>query len=357
MFKRTLPFSGLILLCLAGYAKGNETIFPCLNGQELLDSLIFYYKTDTVLPYSMARDTLFANICQHNDSLVCVYSGYTIYLDPLEDPTSDAYIKGIDTEHTWPQSKGSVGQAKSDMHHLCPTRIVVNSARGNDPFAEIPDPDTDKWFRLDYFLNTIPTEFIDEYSEKDEDANLFEPREDHKGNVARTMFYFYTMYKRQADSLDPEYFGLQKDVLYQWHLTDTVDSMEWIKNELIASYQGGKKNPFILDSSLVRRAYFPGSTAITSDYELLQENLILKQNFPNPFTHTTTITFSILHSRFVTLKVYDLIGCEVKTLVNEHKPAGTHLVNFDASDLGNGVYFYRLQTDDFEELKRMILIR
>lgn len=236
--------------------NGNQTIFPNLTGQELIDSLIANYKTNTVLSYDNARDILFANIYQHNDSLTCVYTGYTIYLDPSQDPSTHAYNNGISTEHTWPQSKGAVGQAKSDMHHLYPVRSAVNSSRGNDPFAESPDADTDKWWRLDYYLTTIPTEFIDEYSEKDNDADIFEPREDHKGNVARAMFYFYTMYKHEADSCDPEYFQIQKDVLYQWHIDDTVDSSESVRNDKIASYQGDKKNPFVLDSSLVSRAYF-----------------------------------------------------------------------------------------------------
>ncbi|MCK4256681.1 endonuclease [candidate division WOR-3 bacterium] len=378
MFTRIIFLSGLIFLGLTGYAKENEAIFPDLTGQELLDSLIYYYKTDTVLPYSIARDTLFSNIYQHNDSLICVYSGYTIYLDPQEDPTQDAYSKGIDTEHTWPQSKGSVGQAKSDMFHLYPTRVVVNSSRGNDPFAEIPDPDTDKWFRLDYYLTTIPTEFIDEYSEKDEGAYLFEPREDHKGNVARAMFYFYTMYKRQADSLDPEYFGLQKDVLYQWHLTDTVDSMERIRNDLIASYQGDKKNPYILDSSLVRRAYFYESTVVTGDYELLTNDIILEQNYPNPFSTETVISYrlSVISKNHkpitgyrlpITLFIYDLTGRIIRNIPLRPSLIAPHSsVVWDGRDnsgenVPGGVYFYRLNIDGdnnrFTQTKTMILLR
>ena len=229
-------------------------IFPGLYGQQLLDSLVANYKPATVLNYDDARDTLFARIDNHNDSLTGVYSGYTIYLDPNADPSTDAYLKGINTEHTWPQSKGAdTGNAKSDMHHLYPARDAVNSSRSNDPFAEITDTDTDKWWRNDYYLTTIPTQYIDEYSEKDEDANRFEPREDHKGNAARSVFYFYTMYKDQADST---FFEIQKDVLYQWHQQEPADQAEIDRTWAIAAYQDNKPNPFVLDSSLVRRAYF-----------------------------------------------------------------------------------------------------
>ncbi len=229
-------------------------IFPGLYGQELLDSLVANYKPGTVLSYDDARDTLFAVIDNHNDSLTGVYSGYTIYLDPNADPSTDAYYKGINTEHTWPQSKGAdTGNAKSDMHHLYPARDAVNSSRSNDPFAEIVDTDTDKWWRKDYYLTTIPSQYIDEYSEKDEDANRFEPREDHKGNAARSVFYFYTMYRDQADSL---FFEIQKDVLYDWHRQEPADQAEIDRTWAIAAYQENKPNPFVLDSSLVRRAYF-----------------------------------------------------------------------------------------------------
>ncbi|MCK4338635.1 MAG: endonuclease [Candidatus Cloacimonetes bacterium] len=206
LYLGTYLLVGLLLLKVAIYTQTNEIIFPDLIGQELLDSLVVNYKTNTVLSYDNARDTLFANIYKHNDSLTCVYSGYTIYLDPAQDPSTYAYTNGISTEHTWSQSKGAVGQAKSDMYHLYPVRSVVNSSKGKDPFAEIPDSDTDKWYRMDYFLDTIPTQFINEYSEKDNDVDIFEPCEDHKGNVSRALFYFYTMYKHEADSCDPEYF-------------------------------------------------------------------------------------------------------------------------------------------------------
>ena len=101
----------------------------------------------------------------------------------------------------------------------------------------------------------------------------------------------------------------------------------------------------------------------------------LSQNYPNPFNPTTTIKYSIPKTTsplpgggrggLVTLKVYNILGREVATLVNEEKPAGNYEVNFDASKLSSGVYFYQLQASDLEtisgqgfvETKKMILIR
>ncbi len=339
----------------------SQNIFPNLTGQELLDSLVANYKTSSVLSYDDARDTLFARIYAINDSLRAVYTGYTIYLDPVQDPTQYAYSQGIDTEHTYPKNKGATGQALSDMHHLYPTRRVVNSSRGSAPFVDIPDVDTDKWFRLDIILYNIPTQFIDEYSEKDDDGMLFEPREDHKGNAARTIFYFYTMYRQNADSADPQFFPIQKNTLYQWHLADPVDSLELIRNDKIAFYQGGKKNPFILDSSLVRRAYFTNPQSVTDERNLIA-GYELQQNYPNPFNPTTNLRFRISDFGFVELKIYDLLGREMKTLVNEHLAPGSYKVQWDGrndngEDAASGVYVYSLKAGNFVGARKMVLMR
>ena len=90
---------------------------------------------------------------------------------------------------------------KSDMHHLFSCKSNVNSSRGNDPYAEIPDEDTDTWYRNDYSQEDIPTEYIDEFAEKDNppDPNneVFEPRENHKGNASRAMFYCFTKIRKR----------------------------------------------------------------------------------------------------------------------------------------------------------------
>ena len=83
----------------------------------------------------------------------------------------------------------------------------------------------------------------------------------------------------------------------------------------------------------------------------------LMQNFPNPFNPSTIISYSIPNPGFVTLKVYDMLGKEVQTLVNEFQSAKTYTVSFDASDLSSGVYLYKLQAGDFLDSRKMILIK
>jgi len=83
----------------------------------------------------------------------------------------------------------------------------------------------------------------------------------------------------------------------------------------------------------------------------------LRQNYPNPFNPSTIIRFEVPSSRFVSLKVFDILGREVRTLVNENLKAGSYEARFDATGLASGVYLYRLTSGTFAETKRMLLIR
>jgi hypothetical protein len=83
----------------------------------------------------------------------------------------------------------------------------------------------------------------------------------------------------------------------------------------------------------------------------------LEQNFPNPFNPITKIRFTIPSTRFITLKIYNILGNDVATLVNEMKPAGEYEVEFDASSIPSGVYFYQLKSGSNIETKKMLLIK
>jgi hypothetical protein len=83
----------------------------------------------------------------------------------------------------------------------------------------------------------------------------------------------------------------------------------------------------------------------------------LEQNYPNPFNPFTTIEYSLPQNGFVTLKVFNVLGKEVATLVNGQNEAGKHTINFDASALNSGVYFYRIDAGNFIETKKMILLK
>jgi hypothetical protein len=83
----------------------------------------------------------------------------------------------------------------------------------------------------------------------------------------------------------------------------------------------------------------------------------LEQNYPNPFNPSTTISYQLPKAEFVTVKIFDTIGNEVKTIVKENKPAGVHEVNFDASQLSSGIYLYRIDAGTFHQSKKMLLVK
>ena len=98
-------------------------------------------------------------------------------------------------------------------------------------------------------------------------------------------------------------------------------------------------------------------TIVEQNTNVLPAKFRLDQNFPNPFNPTTTIRFAIPEPAFVTLKLYDLHGREVVTLVNKEMSSGEFDVIFDATGLASGVYFYRIQTEEFTQFRKLMLLK
>jgi hypothetical protein len=101
---------------------------------------------------------------------------------------------------------------------------------------------------------------------------------------------------------------------------------------------------------------------IVSAIELTENDLIpnefsLQQNYPNPFNPLTTIKYDIKELTMVELKVFDILGREVATLVNDEKPVGYYEIKFNASNLPSGIYFYRLKAGSYIETKKMVLMK
>ncbi len=323
----------LLFALIVVFVLSAEEIFPGVYGEDLVDSLVKYYKCSYNLGYDAARDTMYGKIDKVGDSLSCVYTHYTIYMNPYADPSSDAYSKGINCEHTWPQSLGAdVGLPEGDMHHLYPSEIGVNSARGSLPFGEIDDSQTDMWFRDDDTLYSIPTSNIDEYSELLKNVK-FEPREDHKGRVARSMYYFYTMYRDEylAEDSDTSWWKSQRDILYEWHELHPPDSAEIARTYKIAEYQDGKVNPFVIDTSLITRCYYP-------------ELYVEKNGDPDIYV----INNSIKSDSPFYYRIYDIVGRFVEE-------GSTN--NLILSNDYMGIYFVYVKLNDKTGIYKLIGIR
>ena len=94
-----------------------------------------------------------------------------------------------------------------------------------------------------------------------------------------------------------------------------------------------------------------------SNFSMLPGSFRLSQNYPNPFNPVTRIKYSVPVQSSVKLILYDVLGKEVKTIVNEVKPSGEYIYDLNASSLSSGVYFYKLEADGFIDTKRMILLK
>jgi len=100
------------------------------------------------------------------------------------------------------------------------------------------------------------------------------------------------------------------------------------------------------------------SSAVSVDDEILQPfSYSLVQNYPNPFNPTTIISYQLPNAIFVTIKVFDVLGNEITTLLQEIKPVGVHEVNFNGSDLSSGIYLYRIDAGSFHQSRKMMLIK
>jgi hypothetical protein len=105
-------------------------------------------------------------------------------------------------------------------------------------------------------------------------------------------------------------------------------------------------------------SYPPDSyvTDVYDDFEIVS-SFHLSQNYPNPFNPVTKIEYQVPSFSHITLKIYDILGNEIATLVNEEKPFGIYEITFIAGNLPSGTYFYQLRTKDFLETKKMVLLR
>ena len=414
----------------------------------------------TSLGYNLARDKMFMEFDNQRvngqgatvNTLECVYTGrLAIGYTSRTDAQSPTY--NFNTEHTWPQSNfGEAEPMKSDLYHLYPTDVTANSMRANYPFGKVVSNIT--WQVGGSKLGNNSSGQI-----------VFEPRDVHKGDVSRSMFYFITRYPVNYGGFFTQ---VQENVFREWNKIDTVGVIESSRNNAIALLQL-KRNPYIdhpefisriysfassnvrptfaelnllplkveFDSTLVstsssNRIYIAnsgsaqlnidsitisdprftsdGNTASIESYSFRKiqvefnpdsiknynakltvysnggiKNILLtgigkdnsvnvgddvslpiaftlEQNYPNPFNPSTKISWQSPTSGHQTLKIYDVLGNEVATLVNEYRDAGKYQIDFNVAQesfpaISTGIYFYRLQAGDFVQTKKMVLLK
>jgi hypothetical protein len=136
------------------------------------------------------------------------------------------------------------------------------------------------------------------------------------------------------------------DTLYTYHVTTSRQYDFYVK----AVYAGG-----VSDSSNHYRLGV--DLAVDDIYGGIPNDYYLRQNFPNPFNPSTSISYGLPKAADVRIEVFNVLGQKVETMVQAHQEAGNYRVIFDASKLGTGIYYYRIQAGDFQMLRKMLLMR
>ncbi len=142
--------------------------------------------------------------------------------------------------------------------------------------------------------------------------------------------------------------------MYQWNVEEFQITEEIPNGSYIAI--GGAVWPSYIYNNWDYIKIYSSTTDISTEFSL-PSNYKLYNNYPNPFNPTTKIKYQIPRSNLVQIVVYDILGRKVATLITEQKPAGSYEVEFNASQLSNGVYFYELRAGDFRDVKKLVLLK
>ncbi|MFZ1289659.1 MAG: two-component regulator propeller domain-containing protein [Melioribacteraceae bacterium] len=166
-----------------------------------------------------------------------------------------------------------------------------------------------------------------------------------------------------VDSIGNIWIGTQFDGLTKFDGTNWTNFSYWnsgLSSDDIMSLAFDKFNNLWIGTNNSISVFKEGGIVLSTqekDVMKMPTNFILKQNYPNPFNPSTTIEYSIPQKSQVTIKIYDLLGREITTLINEEKPVGNYFVKFDGGSLTSGVYFYRLQSNTFSQTRKLILLK
>lgn len=321
------------------------SINPGISGTALAVALRDSFTPMVTLSESASRDSMFAVVESDAGTVRGLYTGLPASLLG-GDPSQDAFGQGLNTEHLWPRSRGA-GEypANSDLYILYPAREVVNGARGNKPFGEVPATSALAWYRLDQTLTTPPpASDHGEYSRSG--ADRFQPRASVKGDVARAMLYFDLIHAATRDS---SFFATQLPDLLNWHEEDPIDFGEMQRGLRIRRLQGNL-NPFVLDPSLPDRLYSTNTS--TGEFPTYQGGLDFVV-WPHPISGgKADIRVEGFSRDSITIEVFDLMGRRIKT---ENRPVITAAkATISLGQAAPGVYLLRL-SDGRQSITRPVV--
>ena len=328
-----------------------------LSGENLKTALHNIIKNHTEFSYSTVWSILQETDEDPNNhnNVILLYTGWS-YAKSNHGGSASQWNR----EHVWAKSHGNFGTSNgpgTDVHHLRPTDVTVNSRRGN----------------LDF--DNGGTEYIDGDGATGcyVDSNSWEPRDAVKGDVARMIFYMAVRYEGGNGEPDLEvvdyvnsspngepYMG-KLSTLIQWNNQDPPDDFERNRNDVIYYQWQHNRNPFIDHPEYVN-AIWAGGAEHEDVIDITNPSLSI---YPNPFNPQTNISFILNSSQphNASIVIYNIKGEKIKTLSNGNFEANkTYTVSWDGKDKSNknvasGNYIIVLKTNHFKIAKSVTLLK
>lgn len=386
-FGQTLKWEYATLVLLAGVVLAGLAPWA---GPARAEIPVGYYDTVDLGSQAACRITLHAVIDGHTRYPYTSSSTDTwnILEDADEDPLDGTHILDVyrnrsivkytagndyyNREHSWPNSYGFPDDADipyTDCHHLFLCDISYNSARGNLYYDDCASSCT-----------SYPTDtYNGESGVNYRSAAAWETWQGRKGDVARAMFYLDVRYEGDAvgepdliltdnpalivvTSASPAYMGLTATLL-QWHQDDPVDAKEMARNDAVYGYQHNR-NPFIDHPEWVDFLFGSGVISAVGDQPPAPASSAARiaAVAPNPFNPGTMISYTVVEPGQIGLRIYDVGGRLIRTLVAQSHEPGPQEVYWDGlTDAGarapSGAYFCRLQSRGGTDGRKLLLLK
>ncbi len=341
MKKTTYTALLILLLPVLVWAGYYDNVLN-LYGDALKNGLRTLISTNTNSSYDNAKLFMFQTADNVNGTVRCIYTGHVYSISGSYNGSSDP-----NTEHTYAQSWFSSSQSsvkKADVHHLFPSRMQANSARGNLPLANVANHST-----AEIFYSNEPWQ---SYRGGDGFGHtVWEPAPQSKGNVARALMYFYVRYN------DPLIQGgvNMLPTLMVWHLEDPVDNAEITRNQAVYSYQNNR-NPFVDHPEFVNRIWNP--TSADDPLQVPVPQFVINSAYPNPFSASLTLSISSEKSQQLSLQVYNLRGQMIREEELSVAPGESSYIwdgrNASGDEATTGVYFIRAYSPGQESRIRVL---
>jgi len=353
MIKRITIINILISLLLVGFAQIPPNYYDNAIGKrgvQMQAELHNIIKNHTVISYPQIWTSCQTTDKKANGKVWDMYSDipgstppyeYTFITDQCGNYSGEGSC--YNREHSFPKSWfNDQSPMKTDIFHIYPTDGYVNGKRSNYSYGEVSNPTWTSQNGSKLGPNTIPG-FT---------GTAFEPIDEYKGDFARTYFYMATRYYTEDASWktngmmnksQPKPWAL--NMLYQWHLQDTVSQKEIDRNNAVYGIQNNR-NPFIDHPEWVDSIWFDDTSV-----EWLKENTFVSI-YPNPAINTINIKVSTSNIDNWQLTIFDMQG---RSIMNNLFRGNSTRINI--SNLKNGIYFLQLWNEDSQIIKNIKWIK